>query len=145
MQYKARCVQLSPRGIHQPEPSPCCVAILLPLLIPGDRSSSAFSRMRVEQCCHLTMPTFSVSDTTTDVFVFTVFHLLSISLARHLSAWCRAGFQRKAARQPAVATLSLCSAGLPREPAAGSFKFKMCDPWPPCLRGRTDQTLKSVT
>lgn len=119
-------------------------SFFLPLLIPGERSSIAFSRKRVEQCCHLTMPTFSVSDTTTDVFVFTVFHLLSISLARHLSAWCRAGFQRKAAQQPAVATLSLCSAGLPRKPAAGSFKFKMCDPWPPCLGGGTDQTLKSV-
>ena len=87
-----------------------------------------------------------VSDTTTDVFVFTVFYLCSFSLARHLPSWCREGIWRKTPHQPAVATLSLHSAGLPYKMAAGFFKFEMYHSLLPCLGGRTGQVLqKPVT
>lgn len=97
----------------QPELSPGCRADFLSphLLMPGGGSSVTLRGKRVEQHCHPTPPTSPLeSDTSTDVFALTVFHLCSFSLAGQLPLCCRAGIPREAAPQPS------CGCPLPLSP-----------------------------
>lgn len=94
----------------QPELSPGCRAVSLsPYFLEGVALSPLVGRglNNIVILHHHYLP---VSDTNTDVFAFTVFHLCSFSLAGQLPSCYRAGIQRKAALQPS------CGCPLPLPP-----------------------------